>query len=205
MPQYWYMIEALVALGRHQRSAATTFTRADLIAWSEKLKDRRTAAQMALDHLALSGLVRRVTRSEGAPPVKQGSWCYRLTTEGMAAAKEAYKAWKHQALSAAGAKASRPRSSVSFGSRLWALFRMRKTLSPAEAAATLVDAGANVARATNTASQYLRRWSQMHPEAIQVSKQRATKGAFRFVLVQDLGPVPPVTTAPKKAQGGAVA
>lgn len=202
MPQYWHIVEALLALHKQAKGGKVpAFNRADLRAWSDKIRARPTSAQLALDHMERSGFVRRVKVEPGK--AKQGMCSYAATPEGMAAAKAAYDSWKHAALSAAGAKASRPRQAAAFAARLWSLLRMRKSITPPEAAATLVDAGDNVATATGTASQYLRSWSAGHPEAIQISKQRGARGALRYVLVKDLGPVPPVTT--KKARGGATA
>lgn len=193
MPQYWYIVEALLVLAVHRRTANVIFTRADLIAWSERFQQRRTGAQLALDHLALSGLVRRIPRPADAKPAGRGTWTYVLTPEGAAAAKAARDARARDAMSrgCTNGNLARPRNRASFAARLWALLRMRTTLTAAEAAATLADAGEDVSKVTRTASAYLRAWVCLHPRAIQISAKCEAKGAYRFVLVQDLGPEGP--------------
>ncbi|HSW16669.1 MAG TPA: hypothetical protein VLJ86_05545 [Ramlibacter sp.] len=207
MPQYWYIVEALLTLARVQRQRTRTFTRADLIAWSPRFQQRTTGAQLALDHLAAAGLVRRITVKDGAQPDKKGAWTYVLTPEGAAAGKAACDAHKHAALSAAAKKgvAMRPRLKGTFAAKLWALLRLRQVLTAPEAAATLVDAGGNVAVATSTASKYLLLWTQLRPDAIQISGQKLKCNTNRFVLIKDIGPDAPKVTYPKKAQGGAAA
>ncbi len=191
-------------LDKHRRASKVPFARADLVAWSTKFAQRKGAPGQALDHLMHAGLIRRVVGEvEGQRAQKSGLHRYQLTAEGMAAAAAAAQARKHALLSAAGAKASRPRDSRSFGARLWRLLRMRQTLTAPEAAETLVDAGGDVDRASATAAHYLRLWTAAHPQEIQLSKQQGARGAQRYVLVKDLGPVPPVTTGTKKARGGA--
>lgn len=196
MPQYWHMVEALVVLGRHARTASAIFTRADLVAWCAAFQQRPTGAQLALNHLSLTGMVRRIPRPVGAKPVRSGAWTYMLTAEGAIAAKAARDARAREAMSQGckNANAARHRATSSFVARLWALFRMRTTLTAAEAAATLLDAGEDVEIATRTASTYLRAWTRLYPHAIKVSAKQEARGAYRFVLVLDLGPEAPVIT-----------
>ncbi len=207
MPQYWFIVEALLALAAHPKAAAKAFTRAELRSWSQRLKERPTGVQQALDHLQRCGMVRRLAGAPSDQPLKPGTWRYRLTPEGAAAARAAADTHRHATLSAAGKKGNqaRARSKTSYSARVWALLRMRRTLSAPEAAAVLTDVGDDVRKAANAASQYLRRWADSHPEAIQVSKQRGANGAHRYVLIKDLGPVAPIATPPNKARGGAAA
>jgi hypothetical protein len=204
MPQYWFVVAALLALAaRGKTDAGRPFTRADLRAWSDNIRKRPAGAQHALDHLERAGLIRRVHVAPGELPPPPGLVRYVLTPEGAAAAKAA-DAERVRAARAAGCikgNKSRPRQQDSFVVRLWALFRMRKALTGPEAAETLVDAGQDVRRAARTAGQYLRCWQAMHPNAIQVAAQRLA-GAYRFVLVQDLGPQAPVIPN-ELARGGA--
>jgi hypothetical protein len=203
MPQYWFIVEALLALAAQRKGAAARkpFTRADLRTWSDKIGKRPAGAQHALDHLERCGMIRRASEELQT----KGLIRYLVTPEGAAAAGAAADERKRQALSVAGAKASHPRPAGSFCARLWALLRLRTTITAPEAAATLIDAGENVSTATNTASQYLRLWASAHPDAVQRSKRRAMHESQRYVLVKDLGPTPPVATNSKKARGGAVA
>lgn len=202
MPQYWHVVEALVALARHKIGAGKRFTRAQLAAWSEKLAGRPRAAQMAIEFMAASGMVRRVPK-DSDQKLKPGTWCYQVTPEGAAASKAAHDAYLHEARAAGcrNGNANRPRNAGSFSARLWVLLRLRKTLTAPEAAATLVDAGGNVRRAAATAVLYLRAWSRMHPDAIQVGAKRVA-GSWRFVLIRDLGPEAPVIPNKSRAPGG---
>lgn len=202
MAHFWHVAEALLALWKHRRDGSP-FTRSELVAWSEKLAARPRAAQAAIDHLADVGLLRRLSNQAGEPILRQGVYRYALTPEGRAAAKAAHEA-VIQAARVEGqrrAVANRAPDPTTFQSRLWNLFRVRKVLTGPEAAETLVDAGQNVARAAITAARCLRCWHALHPQAIQVSAQRAG-AAHRFVMVQDLGPVAPVIPR-TLARGGA--
>jgi hypothetical protein len=193
MPQYWHMVEALVMLARHVRSTSTTFTRAELVAWSPAFQERPTGAQHALNHLAAGGFVRRIPRPVNVKWARNGTWTYTLTAEGLVAAKAAREARAREARAQGMRKvnATRPRATSCFAARLWSLLRMRTALSAADAAQTLVDAGADVERATRTASSYLRAWARSYPDAIKVSAKPEPRGAYRFVLVRDLGPTAP--------------
>lgn len=205
MPQYWYVVAALVALGRQVREASKPFTRVELRRWSADIDARPRSAPLALQQLESAGLLRKVNRTaEDQPAALLNAPRYVITTEGKAAAEVAYTAWKRKALSEAGAKATRVRSRDSLCNRLWLLFRMRRTLTGAEAAETLVDAGEDVGRVSNMAARYLRQWSLSVPDAVQCSKKRGPHGAMRYVMVKDLGPQAPVITPTPKAQGGAV-
>jgi hypothetical protein len=206
MPQYWFIVEALVTLGAHRKGVSKPFTPLDLKRWSEQFGKRPAGVRHALDHLERCGMVRRIPRPADAKPAKQGAWTYLLTPEGAAAALAARDARARAGMSrgCTNANQAKPRDKSSFTARLWALLRMRTTLTAAEAAATLVDAGADVAKVTRTASTYMRTWVRLHPKAIQISAQCGANGAYRFVLVKDLGPEGPVISN-KRLQGGAAA
>jgi hypothetical protein len=206
MPQYWFIVEALLVLYERLKDSRKPFTRDNLRAWSEKFQQRPAGVQQALDHLERCGMVRRLPRAPAEKPLKPGMVRFALTAEGAAAASGAADARRRAALSSAGTKANRnrPRDAGAFITRLWALLRMRVTLSSAEAAATLVDAGEDVRKAATTASKYMRSWARLYPDAVQISKLRESGGGMRFVLVKDLGPTAPVIPN-TRARGGAAA
>jgi hypothetical protein len=189
----WHTAEALVALYKHRRGdGKTPFTRADLLAWSENFAARPKAAQVALDHLQRIGMVRTVTAATEATAAKKpGLHRFIVTREGLVAAKAADDARLSAIRAASCTKGNKARPRGEFITRLWALFRMRKSLTGTEAAETLVDAGDDVKRAARTAAMYLRCWVAMHPEHIQISSKRVG-GSFRYVLLKDLGPEAPV-------------
>ena len=200
MPHYWYLVEALIALHGHRKAAQRGFSRAELRAWSEKISTRPRSAQLALDHLLACGLAHRTKVDPTA--AKPGQLYYVLTADGAAAAKAAHEVRmsEDRAARCVALNQATPRDRTSFLNRLWALLRMRRAITAPEAAATLVDAGGNVARAAETAQTYLYRWAQMFPGAIQTSAHRVD-GALRYVVVNDLGPEPPVIPTTKKARG----
>jgi hypothetical protein len=195
MSQYWYITEAFLVLGKNAKDSSVTFSKADLIRWSSNFPGRKIGAQMALDQFLKVGMARLV----GDTPVRKKQRLYALTPEGIAAAKAACEARWNAGRSLGGkhSNQTRERLTDTFVRKLWALFRMRQSLTGQEAAATLVDAGGDVTTATRTAFQYLRNWSLVHPEAIQVSKKRVGR-AYRFVLTKDLGPEPPVVSCKER-------
>jgi hypothetical protein len=192
---YWYITEAFLVLGKNAKDTSVTFGKADLIRWSSKFPARKIGAQMALDQFLKVGMARLI----GDTPVRKGRRVYALTSEGIAAAKAACEArWSAgRVLGGKHSNLTRERLTDTFVRKLWALLRMRQSLTGPEAAATLVDAGGDVKTATRTASQYLRNWSLVHPDAIQVSKQKVGH-AYRFVLTKDLGPEPPVVSCKQR-------
>jgi hypothetical protein len=211
MTQFWHVAEALLALYRHRcnvkRPTNALFTRSDLVKWSERFQGRPRAAMSALIHMEKVGFARRVAGTPpGEAPARQGVLRFALTSEGLAAAKAAHEARARSVRCAAAAQArqSQPRDRHSFLQRLWSLLRMRRALTGPEAAATLLDAGQDIARASKTASDYLRRWSELHPDAIKTSVQRVD-GACRYVLLSDLGPDAPIVAIKKKTRGGVAA
>lgn len=197
MRQFWYIVEALLALARHRRSGKKPFTRMDLREWSERIGRRPRAAQIALDHLEACGLVRR-GKPEGES-TKQGAWTYMLTPEGRAAAIAAEEArdLEERLISAL-------RDTGSLDARVFALLRARRALTGPEAAETLVDAGDDVKAAGKRAAACLRAWSQLFPNAIQPSAQRVA-GAIRYVMVADVNPLASRAKKTTHARGGAIA
>jgi hypothetical protein len=195
MPQCWYITEAFLVLGKNAKNTGVTFTKADLIGWSSNFPGRKIGAQMALDQFLKLGMARLV----GDTPVRKKQRVYALTAEGIAAAKAACDArWQAgRALGGKNSNQTRERLRDTFVRKLWALFRMRQSLTGQDAAATLVDAGGDVKSATRTAAQYLRHWSLVHPEAIQVSAKKVGH-ANRFVLTKDLGPEPPAVSCKER-------
>lgn len=200
MPQIWFMVEALIALARYRRDGKKPFTRADLRAWSEKIKARPKAAQHALDHLEACSLLRR-GKPEGVVLRSPGLVSYMLTPEGRAAAIAAQDTQYRAENAVRGLQ-----EPGSFDSRVFALLRMRRALTGPEAASTLVDAGGDVKGTAKRASALLRSWSEVYPDAIKVGEQRF-QGAVRYVLVKEIQPAAPALTTTKKnaARGGAIA
>jgi hypothetical protein len=77
-----------------------------------------------------------------------------------------------------------------FSRRLWALLRIRFSLTAMGAAELLTDAGEPVNSNYQIAAQYLRVWAALRPKNVQLSKKRQ-QGRKVYVLVCDPGPQPP--------------
>nr|WP_315237681.1 hypothetical protein [uncultured Albidiferax sp.] len=186
----WFIGEALQALARNLKAAAA-FDRADLVKWTPGIAARPRAAGTALEHLKVLGFIAYVPRPEQRPSVK-GQVFYGITPDGIEAAKTAQaEALRQVRAKAALQMSDRTRASSDFAARLWALVRMRKTLTAQDAAELLTDAGNDVAKAKAQASTYLLTWSTAFPDALQVSAKRF--GGFkRYVLLRDLGPSVPM-------------
>ncbi len=84
-----------------------------------------------------------------------------------------------------------------FAKRLWALLRIRMSLTAMGAAELLTDAGDNVRNTYEAARLYLNAWATARPELVQVAKKRIN-GRKLFVLVRDLGPQVPNVTPRKR-------
>ncbi|MFE8644148.1 hypothetical protein ACFX58_03575 [Sphingomonas sp. NCPPB 2930] len=192
----WFVGAALIALGMHRANdMATQFTQYDLAQWIPAYRGPDTAI-MAIKALLNSKLI------EGEPcglgHVTRRSRSYRLTTEGVAAARSALHSDKtlHPAAYGSAAKPAGPVDP--FAQRLWSLLRIRRALTADDAASTLVDAGDDVARARRKAGELLLAWSRICPPPVQVSAKRVD-GFKRYVLVVDLGLLPPAISARSRA------
>jgi hypothetical protein len=84
----------------------------------------------------------------------------------------------------------------SFEHRVWRLLRNRNVLTASEAADCLVDAGGDVARAERVAVQILARWHRLAPSVVTISA-REVGGQRRYVLVRDIGDLPPIAAEPE--------
>jgi hypothetical protein len=94
----------------------------------------------------------------------------------------------------------------SLGQRLWAVLRTRRTLTSIEAVELLADAGDDTESLRGQIARYLKLWSQLAPEMVQVSARRVGR-CQRFVLVGDAAcELPEVFRAAEhRARGGAAA
>lgn len=170
----WVTAAALAALAEHHKTRrGCTFTLDQMRRWAPGLVGSKTRS--ALDKLK---------KLEFVVSTKPGH--YVLTADGAAAVQAAadgqvLKCGQH------GPK-NRPPAAESFAARLWALLRARKVVDSGTAAATLVDAGGDVAAAEARAQVYLRKWQRAG--AVDASKRRLPDGRKQYVLVQDT-PNPP--------------
>lgn len=206
----WFIGEALVAIARNL-AAAKQFDRVDLIAWCPAIAKRPRAASLALERLHVLQFIQPIATPAPVRRTKKhrGVRHYTITPEGVDAAKaaQAEAARQHRSVAAL-AMSESTRAKSEFAKRLWALLRMRQSLTPLDAAELLVNAGEDLAIAKARASTYLRTWSKSFPTALQISAQRV--GRFqRYVLVEDLGPSVPCVAIgsvyPKYPKGGAAA
>lgn len=196
----WHILAALVALGQHRSNgdAHVPFSEADLARWVPAYP-RASYARMAIDRLVLreeaERLEEKTVRMSCARPVLY----WRLTVTGAATARAAYIADRALNPAAHGALPAVPVDPLA--QRLWSLLRIRHALTADEAAASLTDAGEDIAAARTQFGAVLLAWSRRFPGELQVSKKRVN-GFKRYVLLVDLGSTPPAfrVQKPKKAK-----
>lgn len=194
----WTSAAVLVALAARQMQHGDTFTQKDLGTWVPQLKQNKRMKD-ALATLKQNGIIS--SQLQLPPGTTDLHAIYTLTPVGAEAVNAA--ASGHRLTSGPRGPHSKDRtvSHTTFAARLWALLRARQMLDTETAAATLVDAGGDVATAAKTAQRYLARWASTG--ALAVSAQRMANGCKRYVLVKDPGPNPPAWTpkARERAQG----
>lgn len=173
----WTSAAVLVALAARGFTAGKRFTNKELREWVPQLKTGhrfKHAVETLVDNAFISS--ERVVTTDLI--VK-----YTVTKTGA----EAIKAAASGALRKSGPKGphtkDRAIAPTTFAARLWALMRARQMLDTETAAATLVDAGDDVAKAAKTAQRYLARWASTG--ALTESKHRMPSGCKRYVLVKD--------------------
>ncbi len=174
----WFLVPALAALARNVASPRQAVTASDLSIWATgaQLDFAPGIAEMALMDLQRRGFVRPQAHGNKAQIAR---WF--VTTQGMHAARAALRAMPGgpvpdvQALTV----------------RLWNLLRIRRRLTAAEAAATLLDAGGDdFAAQTKRIGALLAAWTKHAPQAVAVAHKREA-GRVRYVLLADLGRWPP--------------
>lgn len=190
----WTSAAVLVALAARGLGKGDTFTSTQLRAWVPGLREgnRFKRAMATLEANQFFSY-----RMHTEPGNAQSHAVYTVTPTGA----EAIKAAASGAMRKSGPKGPHGKDRVvppsTFAARLWALMRARQMLDTETAAATLVDAGDDVAKAAKTAQRYLARWTSTG--ALAVSKQRMPGGCKRYVLLKD-SPMPPAWTEKAKAR-----
>lgn len=198
MTTKWVTAAALQALAKQFSDQGwglrSEFTANELADWTvgSLTADQRVHATTRL--CALGFLNHRVGLIEG-----DRHDIYTVTPEGAAAIQAAASGQVRKS----GPKTTRKGNPVNpdaFSTRLWNLLRIRKMLTPRQAAETLCDAGDDdfdTRRAT--ARKCLRRWA--NAGALEESEKRigaegTSNGDKRYVLVKD-SPTPPVWHKPR--------
>ncbi len=188
-------LAALAARGLRERD---TFTSADLMVWVPQLKGKPNAWS-ASKPLVEMGFVTATTRlSDNA----ESQGVYTVTKSGAAAILAAGSGRQLKSGPKGPHGKNRAIQAGAFISRLWALLRARRMLDSETAAATLVDAGRDdeVRKAAGTAKRYFHRWAQIG--VVKESARRLPNGCKRYVLVRDVGPVPPAWTPKAQRRSG---
>lgn len=193
----WTSAAVLVALAARGFTAGQQFMSGQLRSWVPQLQ-KSHRLKHAVETLKDNGFIS--SRMQTEPGSAQSQAVYTVTTTGA----EAIKAAASGTVRKSGPKGPHGKRRAvppsTFAARLWALMRARQMLDTETAAATLVDAGQDVAKAAKTAQRYLARWSSTG--ALAVSKQRMPGGCKRYVLLKD-SPEPPAWTEKAKARAAA--
>jgi hypothetical protein len=179
----WYIVPALAALARNVKGSAQAFTPVELSAWatSERLEFPCGMAAAALGTLKNHGYV----RPEGMRRNKLGvvnRWF--VTPLGLQAAQAALRA----------TPAGPAPDTKALATCLWNLLRIRKRITAADAAQTLVDAGDAFDAQVRRIGTLLAAWARHAPKAVAVAQKREAE-RIRYVLVQDVGRWPPPSRA----------
>lgn len=191
----WISAAVLVALAARGMGAGDSFTGATLRQWVPQLGKAGRAFGYAVHTLTRNDFI----TSNRQPPGPGGETVvlYSITRTGAEAIKAAASGALHRSGPKGPHSKDRAVPANTFAVRLWALMRARQVLDSETAAATLVDAGDDVAKATETARTYLARWACAG--ALTVSARRLPRGVKRYVLVKD-SPTPPAWTTKAKAR-----
>lgn len=185
-PERWVTAAVLAALAQHGLKAGDTVRATVLATWAPTLADeQRNRATTKLVALGFLSYRQRIIGGER-------EFEYTVTADGAAAITEAARGQVRKS-GPKGTRRAPPPAPETYAARLWALLRIRKVLTAAEAAELLVDAGGPVDVRTATAQRYLRRWSRT--SAVAESTQRVNRvgtsnGQKRYVLLHD-SPTPP--------------
>ncbi|MDD2711391.1 MAG: hypothetical protein PHU77_00585 [Simplicispira sp.] len=202
-PAFWFMPVAMVTLARHLSRTPRAFTASELLAWAPELGKPSTTryACLTLQHRGILQIAPSVAPSGGRKPTNPQTW--QLTPDGMLACKAALH--ETAKLSRSATLKARNLERALAGTlylRLWSLLRIRKALTAPEAVGLLADAGDDMAAKLRSVRNYLHRWYRARPDAIQISARRVDSYQ-RYVLVQDIGPMPPLAPIKKKQEAAA--
>ncbi|MFT4243537.1 MAG: hypothetical protein QM569_14790 [Acidovorax sp.] len=165
------------------KSPAQVVTAQEVSAWATdaQLDFPQGIAELALNDLQQRGFVRSKTYLRSTWKADTNRW--HVTPQGMHAAKAALRAMP-----------GGPTPDMqSLPVRLWNLLRIRRRLTAAEAAETLIDAGdagGDFAAQTKRIGALLAAWAKHAPKAVAVAHKREA-GRVRYVLLTDLGRWPP--------------
>lgn len=182
-PTSWYVVPALAALAQHVSAKNPSVNAVQLAAWtdSDQLEFTSGTAAMALSTLQRNGWC---TIPGGRRRPNNLVTEYLVTPIGLQAA---LMAWR-----------SMPNGPVpdkdELSTRLWNLLRIRRRLTPEEAAETLVDADADFAAKKKRIGALMAAWAKHAPTAVTTGLKREG-GQIRYVLTEDCGRWP----APSKA------
>jgi hypothetical protein len=198
----WVTAATLKALAAAGLKAGAKFSALDLAAM-HGMGDL-TAAQRVHATTRLCGLKFLAPRMELRPDAagaEQSTRIYTVTADGAAAIEAARQGQVRKS----GPKTTRkgnPVDPAAFTTRLWNLVRIRKVLTPRQAAETLCDAGDEAfERRWATARKCLRRWANagaLQESAKRIGAAGTSNGDKRYVLVKD-SPTPPTWHQPKHA------
>lgn len=199
----WVTAAVLAALAARGYGQGATFTSAELREWIPKFKEEARLSNATSKLTKLGFVTYRQRMVEGGGDIEH---VYTLTKQGHEAIKLAAAGKVHKSGPKGPHTAFKTVPANSFTFRLWALMRARKLLDAETAASTLVDAGDDVKKATQTANKYLRRWTQLGnlaESAQRVNAAGTSNGFKRYVLINDCGPTPPAWTAKALARKAA--
>lgn len=201
----WVTAEALKALAAQRKAAGDSFGATELADWTRHALTPEQRVHASSRLCALGFVLHSVEVVEG-----QRVDLYLVTPEG-AAAIEAARAGH---VRKSGPKTTRGPDTPdphAFSTRLWALMRLRKMLTPSQAAETLCDAGdGDFDKRRATARKCLRRWCNagaLAESARRIGAQGCNNGEKRYVLITDSVAPPrwrkPATKPLPTLQGGA--
>ncbi len=182
VPLQWFVVPALIALARQIKSTAQVFSTVDLSAWvgNDQFLFSEGTAEQALTCLERKGYA---TPEKRAAHTHRKPRRYYMTAAGLDAAQAALLALPGEAPDL-----------QALPTRLWNLLRIRRRLTAAEAAATLVDADENFDAQTKRIGALLAAWAKHSPKTVAVAAKREN-GRIRYVLTNDLGRWPPPARA----------
>lgn len=176
----WFAVVALAALARNVKTTARLITAVELSQWAtdSRIDFSHGIAEMALKTLCGKGYLHaekpRLHHKNGAV----NRW--RMTAQGLAAAKAAYEATTPGAAPDA----------TALPTRVWNLLRIRRHLTELEAAKTLIDTGDAFEAQTKRIGALLAAWAKHAPEMVCTGKKREA-GRIRYTLECVPGRWPP--------------
>lgn len=179
----WVTAEVLLVLAMRAYKARDQFAAGQLAAWTARTLTPEQRVH-ASSRLCALGFVKHRVVIVGADRVDM----YTVTAEGEAAILAAQQGHVRKS----GPKTTRGPKAVdphAFSTRLWDLMRLRKMLTPLEAAETLCDAGdGDFEKRRATARKCLRRWCNagaLAEGARRVGAVGSSNGDKRYVLLKD--------------------